>query len=606
MKRNIFYKLISLMLVFCLMFSLSGCIFDEWGEDIADSIVGEFDTSKNDPTPTGKPGVNEQILYETVLLEDILEEKIITEDILKERIITEIVNYEPLQGEDIIIESVVVEIYDDINELEDDFCCESYYSIDFDYSFIRQRIAAGASLVLAEVVIDTGSAIINLVTFQWGSLAVDLGQIIVTAGGTTISAFIASQVAKAKSLAAGNSYEVAMYDALYEGSNAFYYTAVSIDAVNTAISLGQLVDLGVKGVKALVNFIKSKAAVDIVDSAGKVVGKATAKGTFTVTVDGVERTCQAAKATNLAGTIDLYDATTKAYVTTLSRTGDVLLQTTRTIPGEILLKAGDNVGKAKYIFDGTDAYKVTYTQSGEATKTWIGIIDQGGYIKNNFGQIVKKIDFDTGKEINGFSKLIKASQGNKITVDVFGELVEITDVSTQTTKALTKKTVNGAVTYLDSANNKIFAEYAGTDGVTYLMRVSDNINNAKVSGSLADGGFDFNWKANLDFIRSDATATIRKSLVEYVQNNNINLVRQNFPELTLEMIDYIKQYGRVPTNIQIHHCKNVANFPDLAGDYRNLVVLTRESHLAEHFGDFHNATTSNPSVYIDLKVLFGL
>ena len=99
------------MLVLCLLFSLSGCIFDEWGEDIADSIVSEFDTSKNDPTPTGKPGVNEQILYETVLLENILEEKVITEDILKEQIITEIVNYEPLRGENIILESVVVEIY---------------------------------------------------------------------------------------------------------------------------------------------------------------------------------------------------------------------------------------------------------------------------------------------------------------------------------------------------------------------------------------------------------------------------------------------------------------------------------------------------------------
>ena len=599
-------KILLLMLIFSTFLCMTGCVFDEWGEDIADSIVDEFDTSKNDPAPTGKPGVNEQILYETILLENIIKENIINEDILKEQIISEIINYEPLRAEDILIESVNVEIYDDIDEMEDDFCCESYYSIDYDYSFIRQRIAAGASLVLAEVIIDTGSAIINLVTFQWGSLAVDLGQIVITAGGTTISAFIASQVAKAKSLAAGNSYEMAMYDALYEGANAFYYTAVSIDAVNTAISMGQLVDLGVKGVKSLVNFIKSKKAIDIVDSAGKVIGKSSAKGTYKVTVDGVEKTCKAAKATNLSGTIDLYDTATKTYVTTLSKTGDVLQQTTRTIPGEILLKSGDNVGKAKYIFDGTDAYKVTYTQNGTATKTWIGIIDQGGYIKNNFGQIVKKIDFETGKEINGFSKLIKSTKNNKITVDVFGELVEITDVSTAATKPLTKKTINGTINYLDSFNNKILSEYVGKDGVTYLMRVNDNINYAKVSGAIDDGLYNFNWKINLDYIRSNATATIRKSLVDYVRNNNINLVRQNFPELTLEMIDYIKQYGRIPTNIQIHHCKNVANFPDLAGDYSNLVVLTRESHLAEHFGDFHNATFSNPSVYIDLKVLFGI
>ena len=80
--KKLFYKMIALTLVLCLMFSLSGCIFDKWGEDIADSIVSEFDTSKNDPIPTGKAGVNEQILYETVLLEDIIEENIITEQII--------------------------------------------------------------------------------------------------------------------------------------------------------------------------------------------------------------------------------------------------------------------------------------------------------------------------------------------------------------------------------------------------------------------------------------------------------------------------------------------------------------------------------------------
>lgn len=604
--KKIFCKMITFALVFFMLFSFSGCVFDEWGKDIADRVVKEFESSKNDPTPTGKPGVNEQVIYETILLEDIIKENIITEDILKEQIITEILNYEALRGENLQVETVNVEMYNDINEMEDDFCCESYYAFDLDYSFIKQRVAKGASLVLAEVVIDLGSAIINLVTMQWGSLAVDMGQILITAGGTTISAFIASQVAKAKSLAAGNSYEMAMYDALYEGANAFYYTAVSIDSVNAAISLGQLVDLGVKGVKSLVNFIKSKASVDIVSSAGKVVGKATADGTYSVTVNGAKKTCKASKATNLSGTIDLYDIKTKNYVTTLSRTGDSLLQTTRTIPGEILLKAGDNVGKAKYVFKGTDAYKVTYTQSGDAVKTWIGVVDKGGFVKNNFGQIVKKIDFDTGKEINGFSKLIKSSKKGKLTVDVFGEIVEITDVAKQTIKPLKETIVDGVVTYLDSGNNKIFSEYVGIDGITYLKKVSNNINEAKVTGAFIDDGFDFNWKANLDYIRSNATSTIRTELVKYVQNNNINLVRQNFPELTLEMIDYIKEYGRIPTSIQIHHCRNVANFPDLAGDYSNLVVLSKESHLAEHYGDFHNATTSNPSVYINLKVLFGL
>ena len=605
--KKVFKSFLSVLLGFCCLFSVCSCgLFDKWGENIANNVVSEFDTSKNDPAPTGKNGVNEQILYETVLLEDVLKENIITEQILEERIQGEILSDEFLIAENIKIESINVDIYSDVDEMEEDFCCESHHSIDFDYALIKQRIAKGCSLVLAEVIIDTVSCVIDIVTYNWGGLALDAGQIIVTAGGTSLSAFIAAQVAKSKSLAAGNSYEMAIYDALYEGSKAFYYSAVAIDTVNTAISLYQLTDLAVKGVKAIVNFVKSKIAVDIVDAAGNVIGKASSKGTYKLTIDGVEKTCKASGATNLAGSIDLYDSVTKTYVTTITKTGDVLTQTARTIPNEILLKAGSNVGKAKYVFNGTEAYKVTYAADGTAIKTFVGNIDAGGFIKNNYGQIIKRIDFDTGKEINGFSKLLKSSKANKITVDVFGELVEITDDASKTMQPLTKKTVKGVVTYLDSANNSILKEYDGIDGVVYLMRASDDVNYAKVSGAISDGAFDFNWRTTLDYIRSNATSTIRENLVTYVKNNNINVVRQNFPELTLEMIDYIKQYDRIPTAIQIHHCKNVANFPDLAGDYTNLVVLSKESHLAAHAGDFHNASFSKPSCYIDLKWLFGL
>ena len=605
--KKAFKFFLSVLLGFFCLFSVCSCgIFDKWGENIANNVVGEFDTSKNDPAPTGKKGVNEQILYETVLLEDVLKENIITEQILEERIQSEILSDEFLIAENIKIESINVDIYSDVDEMEEDFCCESYHSIDFDYALIKQRIAKGCSLVLAEVIIDTVSCVIDIVTYNWGGLALDAGQIIVTAGGTSLSAFIAAQVAKSKSLAAGNSYEMAIYDALYEGSKAFYYSAVAIDTVNTAISLYQLTDLAVKGVKAIVNFVKSKIAVDIVDAAGNVIGKASSKGTYKLAIDGVEKTCKASRATNLAGSIDLYDSVTKTYVTTITKTGDVLTQTARTIPNEILLKAGGNVGKAKYVFNGTDAYKVTYAADGTAIKTFVGNIDAGGFIKNNYGQIIKRIDFDTGKEINGFSKLLKSSKANKITVDVFGKLVEITDDASKTMQPLTKKTVKGVVTYFDSANNAILKEYDGIDGVVYLMRASDDVNYAKVSGAISDGAFDFNWRTTLDYIRSNATSTIRENLVTYVKNNNINVVRQNFPELTLEMIDYIKQYDRIPTAIQIHHCKNVANFPDLAGDYTNLVVLTKESHLAAHAGDFHNASFSKPNCYIDLKWLFGL
>lgn len=90
------------------------------------------------------------------------------------------------------------------------------------------------------------------------------------------------------------------------------------------------------------------------------------------------------------------------------------------------------------------------------------------------------------------------------------------------------------------------------------------------------------------------------------KKNNVNIIRQNFPELTLEMIDYIKTYDRIPTSIQIHHVKNVANFPDLADDFTNLVVLTKENHLLAHGGNFHNASFAKPSSYVNLKLLFNL
>lgn len=589
-------------------FYITSCdFFDKIGNNIANMVVDEFDTSKNDSAPTGHKGVNEQVLYETILLEDVLKENLISEQILEERIYSEIISDEFLILENIKVENINVDIYNDIDEMDEDFCCESYHSIDMDYALIKQRIAAGSSLVLAEVVIDTISCVIDIVTYNWGGLALDAGQIIVTAGGTTLTAFIAAQVAKSKSLAAGNSYEMAMYDALYEGSKAFYYSAVVIDSVNTAISLYQLTDLAIKGVKALVKFIKSKQAINIVDDAGKVIGKLSSHGTTKLTINGVEKTCKISGATDLAGkSIDLYDVATKSYVCTLTKTGDALTHTVKSIPNEILLKGGNNIGKAKYVFSGSDAFKVTYAADGTAIKTFVGNIDAGGFIKNNYGQILKRIDFETGKEINGFTKLIKSSKANKITVDVFGDIVEITNDTTKTMQPLLKKTIKGSVTYLDSANNQIMKVADGSDGVSYLMRVSDNINNAKVSGALKDGVFDFDWRTILDYRRSNATSTIRDSLVSYVKNNNINVVRQNFPELTLDMIDYIKKYERIPTSIQIHHVKNVANFPDLADDYTNLVVLTKESHLLAHGGDFHNASFTKPSCYVNLKWLFGL
>ncbi|MGN1227065.1 MAG: HNH endonuclease signature motif containing protein [Christensenellales bacterium] len=590
------------------LFSLSSCQdFDDVGQNIPNKIVAEFDSSKNDTAPTGHKGVNEQILYETVLLEDVLKENVLTENIIKERIYSEIVNDEYLISEDVEVECINVEIYNDVDEMDEDFCCESYYSIDMDYALIKQRIASGTSLVLAEILIDAASCVIDIVTVNWGGLAIDAGQIIVTAGGTTLSAFIASLIAISKSLKAGNSYEMVMYDALYEGSKAFYYSAVVISSINAVISLFQLTDLAIKGVKSLVSFIKSKKSISLVDGAGKTIGNLTSEETIKLSVKGKVKECKISCATDLSGnSIDLYDVNTKTYVATLNKVGDSLSFTVRNVPNEILLKSGNNAGKAKYVFNGTEAFKVTYATDGTAVKTFIGNIDAGGFIKNNYGQIIKRIDFETGKEINGFTRIIKSSKTSKITTDVFGELVEITNDANKTMKHLTKKKINGVITYVDSKNNKILKVCEGSDGVSYLMSVSDNINYVKVAGALKDGRFDFDWKTFLDYRRSNATSTIRKQLVEYVKENNINIVRQNFPELTLEMIDYIKSYGKIPTTIQVHHIKNVANYPDLADDFENLVVLTKKSHLEAHGGNFHNASSTKPYCYINLKWLFDL
>ena len=414
-----------------------------------------------------------------------------------------------------------VEIYNDVDELEDDFLCESYHSIDLDYAFIKQRIAKGCSIVLTEIVFDTASCIIDICTFNWVGLAVDAGQMVVTAGGSSLSAFISAQIAKSKSLAAGNSYEMAMYDALYEGANAFYYTAVAIDTVNTIISTVQLVDLAAKAVKGVVKWIKNAAnGVEIVSETGQVIGKATSKS-YKVTVDGVEKTCKQAVGSSLDGNaiIDLYDSSQK-YVTSVAKQGDKLVQVSRSVPNEILLKNGKNVGKAKYVFEGTDAFKITYANDGSAIRTWAGTIDQGGFVRNNYGQIIKKIDFTTGKEFDAFTKLSRTPSANKITVNVFGELCEITDTATQATAPLTKKTVNNVITYLDSSNTRVLTEYAGTDGITYIKRFSDSAaDNGKVCGAIIDDAFDIGWKAQLDFIRSDATKAIRDNLVNYVRNN---------------------------------------------------------------------------------------
>lgn len=602
--RNRWKSVIALALVFAMTFNLAGCgMFDKAGEDIADSYVDhyvehvEFEVSKNDPAPDGSAyNPNGTTLYETVLFEEILTEDklyedILNEEILEEHLLKEILYDEGLIYEDVIVEELHVEIYEDVDELEDRFVCESYYNQQFDYDFIKQRIAAGTSLILVEVVIDLGSCVLNIVTANWGGVALDAGQIVVTAGGSTLAGFISYQVAKAKSEAAGNSYEQVMYDALYEGANAYYYTAVTCDVVNTVISTYQLVDGITKLVKTVKNLIKVAKTPEIINSAGNVAAKLRADGLYDVTIDGKK----AIKCAFAENSTDLYNATTKEYVCSIIKNGDSLTTEIKTIPKQVFSN-----GALKFeIDDAGMLYRLTLNNGGEYVKTTVGTIDAGGIVKNGFGQTMYRLDFESGKLIKCYNGINKIAPN--ITVDVFGNIVDL-----NTNKKLAIKTIDGVVTYLDAEGNAVATIYKGQDGVSWLKNVNNVDNGTTIGRISADGLFESAWKADLDFIRSDATSTIRKELVKYVKNNSDSVVRKNFPDLTIEQIEYIREYGRVPESIQIHHCKNVANYPDLAHDYSNLEVMSVERHYKAHGGNYQNSTTAKSGNYIDLKELFGL
>ena len=583
-----------LSIVLCLSM-LTGCgTFEKAGESMANNIVDnydpqkEYDSSLNDPSPSLDPNApNGVTLYETVLLEDILQENIIKEDILEEQIFKEIVLSEAILYEDVIVESVIVEVIEDVDDLNE-FICESYYADILDYSLIRQRLADGISLVLAEVVIDTGSAIINIVTCNWGGLILDAGQIVLTAGGTTLTAFIEGQIAKAKSLAAGNSYEVAMYDCMDAASSAYYYTAVAANVVNGIISTVQLTkglyDLGTLIHK---NFIKAEKIYDI---SGNIIGKLKAGNKIEVKLNGKKYTCKFAN-----GGRHLFDVKTGKYIGTLN---EALQLTVQEIPSEICKN-----GVLKYIIKDGNIYNATKTADGVIIETIKGSIDGAGFIKNGFGQIVEQIDFDTGNTIGNFKALTAAlneAGSPNITVNVFGELIDM-----NTGKLVTKKVIDGVTTYVDSSGKSLLKEYIGTDGVTYIKRISD-VDNGKVVGALTDGLFDGTWENTLNMVRSTATSDVRKAIAGFVADKPDRVVRKYFPQLTMEQIDYIRSYGKLPSDFEIHHVKNVANYPDLAGEYSNLEMLSHEAHKNAHAGAYQNATVAPSGTYVDLtQVLAG-
>jgi hypothetical protein len=60
---------------------------------------------------------------------------------------------------------------------------------------------------------------------------------------------------------------------------------------------------------------------------------------------------------------------------------------------------------------------------------------------------------------------------------------------------------------------------------------------------------------------------------------------------TPEEIDYIQRTGLLPRGIVGHHINDVAQFPEWAGDPRNIMfVRGQEEDLAEHGGNFQNST----------------
>lgn len=592
MKSKIHIKILSLAVVFSLLLSLTSCVFDTLGENIADAVIDQYNPSSGNGSNSSNNTLYDDELGDDVLLDDVLNDEVLKEHIIRETLIEELYLYEIIRQEDVRIESVSVSVYNDFQEFDYDFVCESNLVYEFDYSLIRERIADGASMVIAEVVIDLGSFVLDVCCGNWVEAAIDAAQILYTTVGTTLAAYIAGEAAKAKSLAAGNSYEVVVYDSLDAASSAFYYTAVVCDVVNTAISLGQLaVSIAqiVKDVKRMSRAMKQGSV--IADASGSIAASKIADDVFVITQNGKTVKCMMA-----ANSTDLYDIATKEYVCSLVKySDDVVALESKTIPSQIYTTRGT----LKYECENGQIWRMS-TKNGESVRGVkpLGNIDPAGYVWSG-GKIVDHIDFATGTSLNAYRAI--ANAGENISVDLFGDLI---DVSSGT--KLTKQTVDGVVTYFDYSSKAVLKEYVGTDGFTYLKRIGE-FDNGKVVGKLtADGKFDVNWCVELNKIRTEATQKIRGGLVRFIQENPVSVIRDKFPQLDDAQITYIKEFGRVPTSIQIHHCKNVANYPDLAGDLTNLEVMTYDGHLAAHNFNFKNSTSARSKNYIDLKKLFGL
>jgi GHH signature containing HNH/Endo VII superfamily nuclease toxin len=87
--------------------------------------------------------------------------------------------------------------------------------------------------------------------------------------------------------------------------------------------------------------------------------------------------------------------------------------------------------------------------------------------------------------------------------------------------------------------------------------------------------------------RGTGVARATRLEVELVQQTGKGTV-----EWTAEEIAFIKENGRLPPGTVGHHINNVAEFPEWAGDPRNIkFVRGQAGNLAEHGGNFQNPTT---------------
>lgn len=405
-------KIFSIILVLAITLNLFGCsLFNRAGDKMADDIL--FDATSSTNTSYNPNGTS---LIEATILEDTLEEKSLIEFQLEQKFYSELMLEPAILQEGVKLESIRVEIIDSSELQFDDLGCESYYTSQLDYSIIQERLSDGLSLILAEVVIDVGSLVVNIVVANWRSAIVDAAQIALTVGVTSLSGFVAYHVAMAQSLAAGNSYEYAVYDAWDRASTAFYYASVIVDVVNTVISLAQvakaLVDLGKK-----VPLIVAKMNGAVVNASKTIAVTKGVDNTFEVIQSGKKVAGKLAANTN-----DLYDIATGKYICSLveNNAGDFVEVITKEIPLNITNKSGDLVYRIDK--DTREIYKVTKNADGIVNEISKGIVDESGFIYSS-GKIVSRIDFSTGKTFDSAYTYLKSLD---LYTNVFGEITDST------------------------------------------------------------------------------------------------------------------------------------------------------------------------------------